>query len=360
MEKPAVNNFLAIDSDDYISIRCYLSLQYRTQQSETVLEKVINEKTAPLENINFFGHNKFRIKIYGINDQQKVILEKEFTSESYGLFNIKIPNKINKQKITRIQIYETLFLQGIEILLGNYIPLRISSPKKIIISDFDKTLVDTRYSTAREMMQSLRYPVSHFPTVDGSVYLFKSYIQENYQPFVLSASPHFYEKTFRDWLYQKHIYNAGIFLKDYSKLLSFFESELTTKDLKKQGFYKLQSLVQILLMTGIPSELVLMGDGFESDPTIYLTLRSILVERLDPWIVWKSIRRLEDFQLNTRQQAQFLTYFHQLASQAKDSRIQDVKIFIRCKQNNIESIRSNKYPVSFLEQQRAKIEFYVA
>ena len=65
-------------------------------------------------------------------------------------------------------------------------------------------------------------------------------------------------------------------------------------------------------MTGIPDELTLMGDNFESDPIIYLTLAKILTLNIDPWIIWNNIRDEEIFQLKKKQNSQLLNKVFQL------------------------------------------------
>jgi hypothetical protein len=181
-----------------------------------------------------------------------------------------------------------------------------------------------------------------------------------HHPFILSASPHFYEDSMRDWLYKNNIFSAGIFLKDYRHFFSFLEGELTTKDLKAQGLYKLNHLLDILLMTGIPDELVLMGDNFESDPAIYLTLARILREDVDPWVIWNSIKEQDIFQLKKKQNSQFLNKIYQLDNmltrkrKEKNSKKTAIKIYIRKRFKNdeiapIEMFEKQKHLMSLIE-----------
>ena len=169
----------------------------------------------------------------------------------------------------------------------------------------------------------------------SSVEILHRYIRRGHHPFILSASPHFYEDAMRDWLYKNNIFSAGIFLKDYRHFFSFLDGELTTKDLKLQGLYKLNHLLDILLMTGIPDELVLMGDNFESDPTIYLTLTKILREDIDPWVIWNEIKEQDIFQLKKKQNSQFLNKIYQLDNLLTRKRKENrgkkigIKIYIR-------------------------------
>ncbi|MBC76816.1 MAG: hypothetical protein CME64_12450 [Halobacteriovoraceae bacterium] len=243
--------------------------------------------------------------------------------------------------------------------MGTYLPYRIESPKKIIISDFDKTLVDTRYSTAWELYQSLRRPIHHFPVVQNSLDLFFEYTENKFQPFILSASPHFYENAIRDWLYQNKIYAGSIFLKDYRNIFSLTQGILTTKDLKKQSFYKLNQLVNILVMTGIPQELTLMGDSFESDEFIYLVLASILVDRQDPWQVWNRVKTEKSFKLTTKQNFHFLSKFYRLGEMSRSGNIKELNIHIRCTQENLEDTKNRTHAFDFIQSQKPLVKYYI-
>lgn len=142
----------------------------------------------------------------------------------------------------------------------------------------------------------------------------------------------------RDWLYQNQIYTAGIFLKDYRRLLSVLELDLTPKDLKIQGLYKLNHLLDILMLTGIPDQLVLMGDNFESDPIIYLSLASMLNGKQEPWQIWNYLRKLDAFQMNKKQNSTLLNKVYQIHNQLTHWKKHhpedvDIKIYIRKKVN---------------------------
>ena len=95
-------------------------------------------------------------------------------------------------------------------------------------------------------------------------------------------------------------------------------------------------------MTGIPDELVLMGDNFESDPAIYLTLSKILREDIDPWVIWNSIKEQDIFQLKKKQNSQFLNKIYQLDNlltrkrKEKNTKKTAIKIYIRKRFKNDE------------------------
>jgi hypothetical protein len=314
--------------------------------------------TKPIQSLGLLTSNVFRLKVIGLSADDQESTLRSYESDSFGNFNFKIPQPENG-KVSKLRLYETKSHPGLDLLIGSFIPTKINLPKKILISDFDKTLVDTRYSTMKELYLSLRNPVSYFPIVQSSIDLLKKIIQEEYQPFVVSASPHFYENAIRDWLYQNQIFTGNIFLKDYRNIFSFFEGDLSTKDLKTQGFYKLNTITNILLMTGIPDELVLMGDGFESDTLIYLTLAAVMVGQYDPWTLWNQVKREESFKLTNQQHFRFLSKFYQLKNMSEAHPRPKLKIYIRCKPHMIDDWEKKVFNLDFANSLKHLVEFYV-
>lgn len=358
MKRPYLVHFVAIESDEHINVRASVSLKEQRALA-LLIDKDITKfsPTAPLESLGLLSSHEFTLRLIGYNEQHERVFAKNYDSDSLGNFDIKFIRSINQIKIHHLEVFEIKTSPGVQFNLGTFIPIKIENPKKIIISDFDKTLVDTRYHTFKELMLSLRKPLSYFPSIQPSINLFKSYIDQGYQPFILTASPHFYENAIRDWLYSNQIFTAGIFLKDYRKLFSLFEEDLTSRDIKSQVFYKLNHLVNILLMTGLPDELVLVGDGFESDTLIYLTITSLLNDSTDPWIVWNKLKQEQHFSLNTKQISRFLSKFYQLETlkEQKSKKIK-IKIHIRCKDINLKPT----IKIDFLNNHRDKVEFYQA
>lgn len=360
MKRPYLVNFLAIENEEQISIRTSVSLHeykiFATEQEENQFKP-----SSPFESISLLSSTEFQLKIVGINSNQEEVYSKIFESDSFGNFEIRIPSSIENNKIEKINVYEITFFPGIQLLVGSFITLKMGEYKKLVISDFDKTLVDTKYSTPKEMYYSLSKPLDFFPNVENSIKLIKKYINDGYTPFILSASPHFYENAITDWCYQNQIYTSNVFLKDYRKIFSLFDGDLHTKDMKTQGFYKINTLISILTMTGIPNELVLMGDGFESDTIIYLTLYAILVDKMDPWKVWNSVKKLNSFKLTTKQNTNFLSKLYQLSSMIKRSNTKPkIEIQIRCPDKLIEEIKKRDFKLSFLNDNAKHVTYYQA
>ncbi|CBW26767.1 hypothetical protein BMS_1952 [Halobacteriovorax marinus SJ] len=336
MKRPNLVHFLAIKTDDYISVKASCTMKEWKGPTAVVDLGAFTPK-FPIQDFRLLRSSQFRIKLIGLDENQKQVFKKTYDSDHFGNFNFKIPLNEERKKIAVFQAYEIKKNKGLQIHLGSYLPITIQGEKKLIICDFDKTLVDTKYSSTKEVYNSLTKPLSAFPTVTNSLNLFTDYIGKGFHPFILSASPHFYEDSMRDWLYQNKVFTAGIFLKDYRRIFSILEGELTPKDLKIQGLYKLNHLLDILMMTGIPDELVLMGDNFESDPIIYLTLYKVLNKEIEPWKLWSALKKDPAFQFNRKQNSQVLSKFYQLGSMisAKEKKCQ-VKIYIRKRANEKE------------------------
>jgi hypothetical protein len=330
-------HFLAVKTDEHIALKA--SVTMKTPSIAVPGKRTqIKAPGLPVQALRMLNAYRFGLKLIGLDRNQNEIYTKILETDSFGNLTYKIPLIAERSKIEVFQVYEIKKNPGLELLLGSYIPLVISSPKKLIICDFDKTLVDTKYSSTREVYYSLTKPLEYFPTVTQSLNIVHDCLGKNFHPFVLSASPHFYEEAMRDWLYQNQIYTAGIFLKDYRKIFSFLDWDLSPKDLKVQGLYKLNHLLDILLMTGIPDSLVLVGDNFESDPIIYLTLARLLKEQSEPWALWNELKRQDAFRLNRKQNAQFLNKIYQLSGlitrrkeDTEDGLNIDLKIYIRKK-----------------------------
>lgn len=327
----------------------------RFEQLDVLREKM--EFSAPLKSIGLIKSKEAKLRVSAIDKQGELIFTKEYESDAFGGFDLKIPVQT---KIDHLHIYETSSKEGLELMLGSYLPLHLNEESRLIVSDFDKTLVDTKFSTFKEVIHSLKSPVSSFPNVERSLKYFKDYINEGHIPFILSASPHFYEKSIRDWSYQNKLFGPHILLKDYRNILSFTQGILTPKDVKRQGFYKLNQLVDLLLMTGIPKELVLMGDAFESDTFIYMTLLSVIADRYDPWKLWSEIKGARPFSFTSKQDSQFLTKFYQLSEMSRRQPLTSFKVLIRYNEAKKVSISDFQFPIESMRKLSREVEFYQA
>jgi hypothetical protein len=112
-------------------------------------------------------------------------------------------------------------------------------------------------------------------------------------------------------------------------------------------------------MTKVPKELILIGDGFESDPVIYMTLKKLLTPHADPWKTWKSIKNNNIFNLTSKQDSHFITKFYLLSELAKKSAACDVRIHIRATSENIEKLQGQQFGQKSLTQMNQTIDYYL-
>lgn len=363
MKRPYLVHFTAIQNPQYLAIKASVSLKKfeEAPAKVTILEgSVQRAASSPLESLSLIWKNRFTLKILIRDEKNNIILQKDFDTDDYGILITKIENEDFRHRNIKIFIYEISLLKGLNLLMGSFLPTKLEDDFNLIVTDFDKTLVDTKYSTIKEVYHSLSKPIEYFPPVNNSIQLLNqlNLETESAHTFILSASPHFYEKAIRDWLYQRKIYSNHIFLKDYRKIFNFRDETLGTKDMKAQGFYKLGQIVSILNLTTIPSELILIGDGFESDRVIYLILYAVLVDRVDPWMVWDKIKKDKHFKFNLIQDSQFLTLFSNLRNLLGQKKIK-VKIYIRATHENLDELKNSKFDFNFLEQNKEKVNYYL-
>ena len=315
MKRPQLLHFLPILTDNKLSVKASIALT-----------KVSRPK--PIRALKLLKSNRFKLKLVLINNQQQEIESHHLRSDAFGNFSFTLP--IHGQEILLLKVYEITFRAGIEFYMGSFAPLDINKHRGIIISDLDKTLIETQYSNIQDIYNSLTSELDEFPLATQGLSILQSYTKQNFCSFILSASPHFYETAIKYWLDKNSISTAGIFLKDYRHFFSYFQGLLSPKDITTQGLYKIYHLVEILLMTGIPRELILLGDNYESDPLIYLIFAAVLQNNLSPPDIWRAIRQDPAFKLNRKQDRLLLSKLYQLKDLMREKKIQPIiKIYIR-------------------------------
>ncbi|MFZ8934702.1 MAG: hypothetical protein ACO2ZP_12470, partial [Bacteriovoracaceae bacterium] len=131
---------------------------------------------------------------------------------------------------------------------------------------------------------------------------------------------------------------------------------LSPKDIKVHGLYKLNHLLNIILQSGFPSEVVMIGDSHESDPMIYLIFSKLLKGSRDPWAVWNSIKQFPIFKSSKSQSSKILNKFYQLKNlKLRHKEEQDIKVSIYIRR--IKKNEKLKIP-SALEKDAQNITFF--
>ena len=348
--RPYLIHFHCLLVNETISVRAGVSSRSIKHFSSEHLVPSI-----PIRDFRLLSKNSFSVLIK-VHAEEEVFYEKLLETDQFGHLNYRINTsrfKVQSTKLT-VSIYEVSTIPKVEIFLGKSDAISVDREKPIIISDFDKTLVDTKYKTTVELYHSLTSPLKKFPTVESTLEQFAPLIEQQSPIFILSASPHFYENAIRSWLKEKDIKDSGIFLKDYRHFLSFQNTELFSKDIKVHGTFKLSQLLNLIYILDFPKKLVLFGDNSETDPLIYALFKYLLTNNNDPTDSWDKIKELEAFKLTNFQDSKLLNRLHLTRTlRRKKQHNPDISI-------NIRDIYGNKKVElpSWLEQYRSEINLY--
>jgi phosphatidate phosphatase APP1 len=338
-KRPKIISINSVVSESYLSIRAIIGLEPTSS--------LASKNVTPLSRIRLLKKNKFNLTLK-INEQEHLLETDHFGHFSHRIKLEQPEEENNFTLLGKISGDSTLYY------LGEYRPSILNKEKKVIISDFDKTLVETKYKTIKEVYQSLTSPVSHFPSIKYSVEFLKTQINNNYMPFILSSSPNFYGPSIKEWLENNQIPSNNIFLKDYRQFLSLFPTDLFLKDINSHGVHKLSQLINIYLMTNIPKEIILIGDNSESDPIIYSIFSKIVDDNFTPDDLWSEIKTRKEFLFTNSQSLKFLNKLYQAKNLNKKRKIKSItKVYIR----SIPGTKNKKMP-KFLDQYHRKIEYF--
>ncbi len=277
----------------------------------------LEDLKSPKNSFLALKQKNFSLKIE-IFKKKELLSEEFFMTSSEGFFSLKIPcpDSCDLLKLYYEEKKEWLLLEEIK-------PIVIHPKSSLVISDFDQTLIQTQYRKIKEIYQALQKPLQQFSTIESSLELLKTY--SSYHSFVLSASPYFFYDLIKEWLIEKNITFEGILLKDIRHVLSLKE-ELSFKDVKNQIYYKVSSIFQLLLSFGLPKNLVLIGDSFESDLLIYSIVKETISFEKD--VSFLSEKIFQEVSLTTKQKSDLLEKIH-LLYMLKKPKDQTIEIFIR-------------------------------
>lgn len=167
----------------------------------------------------------------------------------------------------------------------NYAPiLEFSNFKEVYVWDLDKTYLDTRWQSIKDLFQVSFTDDFHRKNVPGTSTLVSSlkdaWAQKNgnglFPIFFITASPPQMEKKIREKLERDEILPLGIFFKDNLKNLwpgSFWK-------LRQHVGYKVGSLMYLRTLLNAQVNQVLWGDDSETDAIIYSLYSDLCSRRL--------------------------------------------------------------------------------
>lgn len=327
--RPMIASLSLIQNSSFLSLRCTIELNAPPQASTSLLEQLERE-LIPSQFFKWRNRKVFKLRVEGLSADHHLVYTNEVVEDNYGQFLLQLPTKVAGVELRFIRLYEAAHRARTQFYLGLFIPTLLGKSSKIVISDFDKTLLDTKYSSPKEMLQSFKSPLNSYQPVNSSLNRLQQFIAEDYLPFIVSASPHFYEHPIKDWLYQQEIYTSNIYLKDYRKIFSLFNDEWTSKDIVKQTYYKIFHLLDIILQCDLPREMIMIGDDHEADPEVYLLCRALLLRKISPNQLWKMLQHKPNLVMTPKQSSILLLKLYEVESlMDRKFYVPQIKIFIR-------------------------------
>lgn len=341
-KRPKIISINSVITENYLSVRGLVGVE--------PVKNINLKHITPVSRVRLLKKKKFNIH-FKINDNHSSL-----ETDQYGFFSYRERVSFNDSLSSNIEftLHAKQDSDATLYFLGSYQPSILTKQKKIVISDFDKTLVETKYKTFKEVYQSLTLPIINFPTLKFQTEFLKEKINEGHLPFILSSSPNFYGPSIKEWLKLNNIPSDNIFLKDYRQFLSLFPSDLFLKDISSHGVHKLSQLINIYLMTNIPSEIVLMGDNSESDPLIYSIFAKIAADDFSPDDLWNEIKSKKEFLFTNTQSLKFLNKLYQAKNLNRNKKAKTkISIYIRPVPD-----KKNKSLPKFLEEYQNKIEYF--
>lgn len=349
LKRPTIIHSQAILRESTLGLRLSIGLKNSSPSPK-------KNNAIPLKNLNQFAKQEFSLELKALDSEGNLLFSNRYITDKFGSLSLSLlePGPLNR--ISSLQIYETSYRKDLSLHLGTLIPQKLVHPVKLIISDLDKTLIETQSATPKDIFHSLTRPLTAYPPIEDSIRLIHQYQEQAFSPFILSASPHFYVSSIQNWLLSQKIFNANVFLKDYRHFFSLHEGLLRPKDILNQGLFKLAHLFDILLLTGIPHELVLVGDDSESDPLIYAIICSILDKHLEAHDIWRRIKTHPSFKLQGRQHTYFLEKSDQIHTAMNLAQIQPkTKIYIRKTGKTLPQV---SFAPAFIQEMLKLIETY--
>ena len=148
--RPELLKWVCIARDETMHILAEVDLE-EFHHSLWKKGQALASHSSPWENFSFLPEKKFVLLVMGLSSNGNVIYKRFFYNHTNGRFQFQIPRNSNQGlSIHSLKVYEAGTKIGTYFYLGTYLPQILPKPSKVIITDFDKTLVETKYATTKK------------------------------------------------------------------------------------------------------------------------------------------------------------------------------------------------------------------
>ncbi len=176
----------------------------------------------------------------------------------------------------------------------------------IVISDIDKTFLDTKFEDRQGLIETLLERIENKKPIPGMDEFFRKLKKLEYPLLFISASPNFFHRVLEGVFKRFQIPIEGLFLKKISEPVSIIPNKIfqvltnlnyyinqgidemlnrsvkfintTLQSLVDQTSYKLKVLLKIRKMQPSFAKEILIGDNTESDFLIFVLYQMLLLE----------------------------------------------------------------------------------
>lgn len=184
-----------------------------------------------------------------------------------------------------------------DVVYFNYLSYQIQkNMNSVFVWDLDKTYLDTRWGSIRDLLKTLSEKAFQKKNVPGTSSLVRALLkswdthseQKVFPIYFITASPPQLEKRIIEKLELDGIYPIGMFFKDNLKNLR----PKRLWQLTHQIGYKLQALLQLRTKLPEQNKQILWGDDSEADAIIYCLYSDICARRISDKELLHTLRGL--------------------------------------------------------------------
>ncbi|MFN3604605.1 MAG: phosphatase domain-containing protein [Leptonema sp. (in: bacteria)] len=299
-----INRFRAIQDVNLSSVRNpKIQIDIIPMESDQIQKLLQTKPIASVDNIKGSQQGTFEVPL------TRIVPKLE--SGKYLLrTNIKGSDSIRQSlmDLANFTLYTMSPTENFPIGFGRLSILPENYEGFIIISDIDKTFLNTKFEDQQGLLETLLERIENKKPVIGMDELFRQLKKLDYPLLFISASPTFFHRVLEGVFKRFQIPIEGLFLKKLSEPVANLSSKIfyilnnlnyyinqgfdemfhrsikflntTLQSFVDQTAYKLKVLLKIRKMQPSFSKIILIGDNTESDFLIFVLYQMLLTETI--------------------------------------------------------------------------------
>lgn len=300
-----INRFRAIQDINISSVsKPRIQIELIPMESMTMEELIKTKPIATIENLTGSNQGTFEIPL-------KKLISKLESGKYLLRTNLKGIDSIRQNFLDLARITtntKNFFSENLPIGFGRLTILPENYEGFIIISDIDKTFLNTKFEDRQGLMETLLERIENKKPIPGMDEFFRKLKSLDYPLLFISASPTFFRRVLEGVFKRFQIPIEGLYLKKLSEPVSNISTkifqvvanlnyyisqgldEMLNRSLKflnstlqsfvDQTAYKLKVLLKIRRMQPSFAKEILIGDNTESDFLVFILYQILLLEMI--------------------------------------------------------------------------------